>query len=363
VKIVFLLRASITVINGGSELQADLIINELLKSNHKIFYISDMIRTPKRGRPNVKYIYLKDYGPQYSILNVISLIKILKDISPDIIYQRWRIPYTGLAAWYAKRHSKKLIFNIANDIDPRKNKIDFNQNLIPNLINEYIGRYGVKNADLIIAQTEYQRSILKKSFNRDCVIIPNGHPIPDPPFKKSFPPIVLWIGNIKPLKRLELFLDVVSSLQDTNAVFLFVGRFPNKKYQRNLYFRARNIKNVKYLGELSLKKTNALVSKASVLVNTSIREGFPNTFIQAWMRETPVVSLSIDPDNVMEKFKIGFCSKTFNQLVKDVRILVENKEKLRIIGKRARQYAIKNHDIKLIGEKYLNIFEKLENQS
>jgi len=360
-KTVFLLQASSTVVKGGSEIQADLIMNELLKGRHEAYYVSDLIGTPKPGRKNVKYFYLKSYGTRYSILNVVSLLKVLKRINPDLIYQRFRVAYTGIAAWYSKRHSSKMVFNIANENDSRKNRITLNRLILFNFINEYLGRYGIRNASAIVAQTYDQQRIIKQNFNRGSVVIRNGHPVPYGPFEKSMPPIILWVANIKPLKRLELFLDLAKELEDTNAKFFYVGRPSSGVYQRMLDDRAKNLKNVSYVGELSFENTNALFSKASVLVNTSTREGFPNTFVQAWMRETPVVSLNVDPDNLVEEKKIGFCSGSFDQLVKDVGNLIEDEETRQEMGKRARQYAIEDHDIKKTGRKYLDLFEKLVN--
>ena len=125
----------------------------------------------------------------------------------------------------------------------------------------------------------------------------------------------------------------------------------------------KKLPNLRYLGEISFEETNILLSKSSIFINTSLElEGFPNTYIQAWMRETPVIALNFDPDNLIKKNKIGFHSGTFQQMVKDVRYLIKNDNIRNEMGKRARQYAIENHNIKRIGERYIEIFERLGNQ-
>ena len=49
---------------------------------------------------------------------------------------------------------------------------------------------------------------------------------------------------------------------------------------------------------------DALYDRAKVLVNTSDVEGFPNSYLQAWIRGVPVVTL-IDPDGVIEREGLG----------------------------------------------------------
>lgn len=358
-KIAVLLQVSSRFVNGGSELQADLIMNELAKNGHEVTCVSEMKGEPGPGLEGVEYIYLKGRGRKYALGNLVSLVRIFDSIDPDIIYQRFRVPYTGMAAWYAKRRKSKMVFNMANVRDPRKNKVPWNRMWIFNSITEYLGRYGISHVDEIVAQTNDQCKALKQHFGRDCVVIRNGHPVPDPPFEKRNPPIVLWVSNIKPVKRLERFLDLARDLKDTQAKFVFVGRPSDSKHYIMPEEKHIHEDNVAYLGELPYERANELISEASILVNTSVSEGFPNTFIQAWMRETPVVSLDVDPDGLLETEGIGIHSGSQEKLACDVRALLEDEEKRRVIGKKARQYAMANHDITKIGKSYLNLFEQM----
>ena len=67
---------------------------------------------------------------------------------------------------------------------------------------------------------------------------------------------------------------------------------------------------MEYLGYLK-KNDNvlALIGSAKALINTSFKEGFPITFIEAWSLNIPVISLYVDPGDVINKNRLGFCAK------------------------------------------------------
>lgn len=99
-------------------------------------------------------------------------------------------------------------------------------------------------------------------------------------------------------------------------------------------------------GPLSSGDVEKMIEAAWIFVNTSLPvEGFPNTFVQSWLRETPVVSLHVDPGGVLKKERIGCLSGNFNQLVEDVRALLDHQEERLSMGKRARNYAERVHGL------------------
>src|SRR5207237_10398780 len=62
--------------------------------------------------------------------------------------------------------------------------------------------------------------------------------------------------------------------------------------------------NLVFHGRLSYHDTNALYARARLLVNTSEVEGFPNTYLQAWINGVPVISY-LDPGVVIARNGLG----------------------------------------------------------
>ena len=304
-KILFLRRSSVFNYMGGSEIQIYYLMEELKKKGYEIHYLFDSNRKIKQGDDKVHYHLLHDYTRLFSWLNFLKIGILIKKINPDIIYQRVRSTYTGIGGFFAKLTNTKMVYNISSHNDCLKTSTTF-----PNFIKDILGDYGISNANLVIAQTRRQQNLLKANFGLNSILISNGHHIPNPPFKKLHPLIVAWIANIKHLKQPEIFIKLAEECQDLDARFIYAGRPTTGKYQKMLSKKTKDIPNLNYLGEIPFEKTNEVLSQASVFINTSLsnKEGFPNTYIQAWMRETPVVTLNCDPDNIIKSQKIGFHS-------------------------------------------------------
>jgi glycosyltransferase involved in cell wall biosynthesis len=101
--------------------------------------------------------------------------------------------------------------------------------------------------------------------------------------------------------------------------------------------------NVEYLGGQTQDQVNAVLAQSDLLVCTSDYEGFANTFIQAWLRRVPVVSLHVDPDGLLSRTGLGIVSHTEDRLYVDVADLLDSPEKRLEIGARCRAYAAANH--------------------
>ncbi|MHA1394320.1 MAG: glycosyltransferase family 4 protein [Promethearchaeota archaeon] len=166
-----------------------------------------------------------------------------------------------------------------------------------------IYKFSLKKADLIIVLANYMKNELLKNYNLKSIVINSGHPIPPNKPLKSFPPIFLWVARLKNWKKPELFLYIAKNLSHLNAKFILIGS-QNDYFKKEILEYSQKNKNFIFIPGVPIDKDNKFYEKASLLVNTSLNEWFPNSFIQAWLRETPVISLHVDPDEIICKKRI-----------------------------------------------------------
>ena len=59
--------------------------------------------------------------------------------------------------------------------------------------------------------------------------------------------------------------------------------------------------------------SGALFDRAKIFLNTSSIEGFPNTFLQAWIRGVPVVTF-FDPDSLVQRLQLGTVANSVDEM-------------------------------------------------
>jgi len=362
-RIFILMRSSIWTSRGGAEVQAEFIRQAFVEAGHEVHFAFDARKDVQVEDDSTTYHQLPDRGRSRSYLNLFPIAKLIREVKPDVVYQRVRFSYTGIAAYLARRHGAKFIHGISADYACTRNRVPLNGSLISNAATEWLGRYGLRHADLVIAQTHSQAQMLKESFGIHSIVVPNGHPVPLGPFEKKDPPIVAWVANVKPCKRPEHFIELASRLRHTNARFVMAGQPADGQYQQKITRLLNGAPNVEYVGQLSLDEVNRLLERASLFVNTSKpREGFPNTFIQAWLRKTPVVTMDFDPDGLIAKQRLGMVGGNVETMADATSELLSSRGSLDAMGERSRSYAVNNYDVSVIGRRYVELTENLAKQ-
>lgn len=310
---------------AGAEYQTLLLTEELARRpGVKVTYVAR--RIPEGADAEGLSYDLRRIGSDQGIrgravfFDAPDLVRALRELKPDVIYQQSRQSYTAACAWYAREAQVPFFFHIAHDFD-----LDYRWltvRLSPNTPFDFIecvaGIWGLKHASHIIVQTERQGRVLQQRYGRQATaIIRNFQPFPDTlPAKPPGPLKIFWVANLKDWKRPELFVDLAQSFAGrTDLEFIMAGRPTGQRRFEPLMQRIPTVPNLKYLGELSIAKVNELMSQAALHVNTSSFEGFPNTFLQAWGRGAIVATLAVDPDEEgMEALGIGYCAGTLERL-------------------------------------------------
>ncbi|MFA0823678.1 MAG: glycosyltransferase family 4 protein [Methanomethylovorans sp.] len=265
---------------------------------------------------------------------------------------------SGIISIFSKIIRTKFIYEIASDAQVnRKIIIKKNREFSKSILSlERIGNLvDIKLADKIIVQTLYQKNTLESNFRVDSYLIKMPFQIPRDriPFKEK-PPIVLWVGSMAEVKQPQLFLELAMRFPEQRFQMIG-GNSGDQKLYTALEKKSEEILNLDFLGVVPLSEIDKYFRKASLLVNTSMFEGFPNAFIQAWINYTPVVSLHSNPDKILDKFNIGVHSQNFDQLLEDIKMMLNNDKLREKMGINGRKYVENEHNIQNNILKYIKL--------
>lgn len=332
---------------GGAELQSHLISSELASRSHDCHYLaydSDRQLPDEIEGVTVHSAHCSGYR---------EIIERIDDLDCDVYYFRNMADLP--LAYYTKQFVPgTVVYNVSHDrqclpLFATEDTIDGTviEKAYANS-RKLFYRILLSGIDNIVVQTSEQKRALARNRGIDATIVGNGQRAPDSPIEKESPPVVLWLASMKEWKRPELFVDLAEACMDLRASFRIVGRPSNQQLANRIHRRVADLENMEYPGGCSIPESNEYIGAASIFVNTSQEEGFPNTFIQSWFRETPVVSLTVDPESALSDHEIGFLSGDFESLTEDVRTLITNPQLRDEMGANAYHYAKKNHDIRVV---------------
>lgn len=335
---------------GGAQYQAKCLLDAL--GNHpgfETYYLAQAVPATKE-RETYRIVQFGAPQPRGSadvIMSLPSLYERLRVIAPDVMYQRCLMPYTGTCAYYASRYRAKFVFHIASDSDlrrPRESSCSIAG--LSRRLAYRIGEYGMRNADAVVAQTSDQASMFREKYGFEVTkVVPNFQPPPtEPQLPRDRARLrIIWVGNFKALKRPELFVELAESLVSVPAIeFVMIGR-PGGERFADLRQRISQLPNLRFLGELSLERTNIEIGASDLLVTTSVYEGFPNTFIQGWLRGVPALSCAVNPEGCLTVGGAGRLVADMAEMREVVLELHRDRVKLDRLSKRAIAYGHANH--------------------
>lgn len=348
---------------GGAECQTHFLAQHIAEStHHEVFFLSRFTPddTEGFGYPIIRYS-----SPPFfqhlrwgQSLDTFSILLRLSQIKPDAILQMQAGAYVGAGVMYAKRARIAHIWYVASDRDlepapPVGSESPFRH------VDQAMFGWAIRRTTAIIAQTRVQKDKLKAFLGRDAdAVIPNFHPAPALPGKSDEQFIVCWIANLKSLKRPQLFVELAKRFAHRSDIrFVMAGRSDDSAAARDAIREISGLGNADYLGELSMEDVNALLERAHLLVNTSEYEGFPNTFIQAWLRGVPVLSINVDPDGLLNSTGLGRMSGDPDRLVADVARFLDDDGMRTACGRECYRYASENFSMKN-AENVVRVIEK-----
>lgn len=338
---------------GGAEVQSYLICKELARRGYDSHYVAHSSESSLTKIDEGIKVHQLD--PNQTSLR--EKINYLSEINADVYYFRNKKDIT-LASICSRIFDALVLYNISSDYlckpiysIPKKQSFDINGVIGSFRLMYQKSLYGIP--DKLLAQTETQKNLLEEHRGIDAKIVPNGHPVPDPPFRKTEPQIILWLASLKSRKQPEVFINLSKQCTDLDAQFWIVGRPSDKDVSNMVRSETSDLENIEYKGGCTYNQSHSYFSKASLFVNTSVAgtEGFPNTFVQSWLHETPVISLHKDVDGMLNNKEAGVLANDFDKLTQFLRELITNDSDRCCLGSRARQIAIEKYSVEVVCDK------------
>ncbi len=359
------LSAPFRYYQGGAELQYQF-LESVLKEKYDLHYL---FRYPGAGDWKVVEedgvtVHMYDYKNErayheYKYSDRGQVMALMNEINPDVIYKRGVTFITALGVRFARKKNRKNIIHIAHKRNVLPFEFRWNKWIAHEYFNKRLNAYALRNADVVIGQAQYQSDLMQKHYGRSCdIIVPNFHPLPKTESRKEKPVKIIWVANFKDWKHPEKFIELAKRAErQDSAEFIMIGRPNSQSWQQELEVEIAKISNLSYLGEMAIEEVETHLAAAHVFVNTSDFEGMPNTYIQSWMRKVPVVALKVDPDDVIKQQSIGFHSQTMDQMVIDVRKLIDDEVLQQEMGERAESFAREKYGMKNI-DKIIDVIEQ-----
>lgn len=306
----------------------------------------DAIRVFKAYRPDAGLPVLRFVHPRWT-----GMWSALKRADADLYYTSCAGMHAGLVALFCRRFRKKFVFRTASDSDCDPSRL-----LVRHARDRWLYAYGLRRADAILVQSAAQARTLARSYGLASrvagMLVERPQPVADRDID------VLWVSNIRRVKRPDRILELAGRLPEAK-IHMVGGPLPGEEALfRDIRRAAAARPNVTFHGRLSYWDANNLYDRARVLANTSDVEGFPNSYLQAWVRGVPVVTL-IDPDSVIELQGLGVAARSPAQMLDAVNYLLREPAAWKAASDRCRRFMAREYGEDRILPAYLDTFEKV----
>lgn len=341
---------------GGFGKATRIIGRELVKRGYDVYAVVPR-REDQKEEEILDGIKVLSFKPG----DLFSSGKIYKKIQADIYHSC----EPSLGTWLAMKHVPDAA-HVVTARDPREWKdwvMEFSYpsksriQVIQNYFYEYsfLVRRSVRNADALYVPAHFLKEKAKRIYHyqSDIQFLPTPTEVPDE-VTKSNNPSVLYMGRIDPRKRLELMLELAKDFPDVSFKIAGKARVPGYETQlKNTYSAYPNIQFLGFVDQFKGDSHRRLLSEAWILMNTAVREGLPNSFVEAAGHRCAILS-HVNPDDFASKFGIHVKNEDFHQSLHE--LLKNNLWK--IMGEKGFAYVNSTYEIKVAMDAHEEMYMK-----
>jgi len=163
-------------------------------------------------------------------------------------------------------------------------------------------------------------------------------------YSKAETPVVTFLGRLDPQKRPWIAAEIAARMPDVRFQFMGKSHFsgPGSWSPQGLP------PNIEVLGHLDGRVKAERLGASWIMLNTSIHEGLPISFVEGLQNQAPIVSC-VDPEGVVSRFGHyvgefrGGGMESVPAFVSALRSLIESDAKRLAAGQAGQRWAAENH--------------------
>lgn len=294
-----------------------LLARSLAQNGHNVIVIDPATNDDAFTAEGIRVYHVQGWfngvkGIRFFTHRVPKLVSLLLQHPAEVYYVR------GLSFWYSlvrvlsKYRKATFVLAAAHDSDLMgfrdryrlfyhydKRIWEWISNYLPT---EILSRFLQRSADVLLVQHNGQKR-LAEGLGRRAFVFRNifkcdSNDLKSQHGRRNY----VFVGALNVRKGLPNLMKIVEGC--ANDLFEIIGP-PTDIEGSKAYGALKSLKNTIVMGRVDNEKTRKIIGSAKALINTSPMEGFPNTFLEAWSLGTPVLSLTVDPDGVIQEHNLG----------------------------------------------------------
>jgi len=175
--------------------------------------------------------------------------------------------------------------------------------------------------------------------------------------------LLVTVGKVIPVKRLEWLMEVVRRLSGVEAVIVggYTEEHYSDQYYRTLLATYPEIRDrVHFTGEVTWDQVPTYLAAADIFVFPSKFEGMPNALLEAMAAGLPVVASDIPPHReLIHRARTGFLASDPEMMSELISALARNEELRKSMGEAAQAYVREHLSADACTRSFLELYKGL----
>jgi glycosyltransferase involved in cell wall biosynthesis len=343
---------------GGAELQTVLLARGLAARGFDVAHIVHPVADPlplQPPSPTLVYRRPQSSGRRlHPAWEVVNVWRALSEADARVAVVRGSGGYVVPAATWCRLHRRALVLATSSDLDFDLQRGDRRRATV-----RAYGR-AARRASRLVVQTGRQAQLARRAFpDLDPIVVPSFAEPAEP--ARGAPEYFLWTDRLTAYKRPESYLELAAAIPEARfRMIVSETDETGPELRRRVHARAAELANVELAPRRSRPQLLAELERAVAVVKTSEVEGMPNTFLEAWARAVPVLSLSVDPDGRIAEHGGGLVAGgSPERFAEQARTLWADSAMRSELGARGREFVRARHSLDSVADRWGTLIGEL----